>query len=605
MLDAADATEHVPPSYKADAGWMRGLIEDSLDVEDNEMTVSLEMPREHERRRNITNLVGLLQRRSRVGICIPLMAMLLLACAGDKNVVATYRGGKVTKDDLERRVMSLTEKQRAPGRGESRRDWEEKLAGEIVLERVLVSPERMTLQRGTMLRPGPWARFLVQQFKTLEGQEMVDVPDDSVAAFYERNWSRFFIPEGVKFQHVFLPFEPGDGTQEKAAARALADSVRAYAFSGTDFDELVERYSGSESRGWQGRVSMMFRGQLPACIEAVVFSLEAGEISAPVATEHGYHVIKVLERQAEELRSLEDVGPIIRRQLATEELVSRRSIYMERLNEEIPIHLNAEAFFATEPGSTVVLNVADERITKAEIAKWLEEQHLEPKDREEMEELLLAMGAEAQLYEQASRRFSDDQAILERYSARVGQVYVDSVLAQKLRMVELDEQLLEDHYEAHALRFSSPRTWSTREILIAGPEGERYDAWKRANEVVELARRGEGFADLAKKYSSSPSAADGGWLGKLTLQDTANRGPDLQKTLRALKQGEVSDPLRVDGGYLILKLETIDEPVERAFDEVKEQVREAYISKNKGQLIKELRDMLLKQTGFRYKGAEE
>jgi parvulin-like peptidyl-prolyl isomerase len=522
-----------------------------------------------------------------------------VACEVETDLVATYCGGILTEEELERRILTLPEGRRGPSEGGDVREWEERVAKQIVLERILVPEERYLPLVGTMLRPGPWRRLLAQEIIGREGTRTVEVPDDSVTSYYERNWSRFFIPEGVVFHHVFLAIDEGTTERQRARVRARADSILALARSGADFEELVERYSESESRGWQGKVGTMFRGQLPAPIEKVVYSLGEGEVGGPIATEYGYHVVKVTERKPEQYRSLEEVAPTIRHELRMAALASMREAFLVELQEEIPIRLDTEAFFGPGPDTAVVLGVAGESATRADVTELLRGLRKDQVTEEELREALMVAGREAQLYRKAlDGGLAEDPVVVERYQSWIGGALVDSLLGRKLEETEPEEDVLRSHFEEHSMRYSKPKTWRAREILITGLEGERYQAWRRANDVVERIRAGEGFPAMASELSSAPSAENGGDLGEMAIREAALRGPEFQKALFSLGVGEVSDVVRTDAGYLILKLEGISEPAERDFEEVMELVREDYVSKQRATLMEGLASERLEEVGF-------
>ena len=76
--------------------------------------------------------------------------------------------------------------------------------------------------------------------------------------------------------------------------------------------------------------------------------------------------------------------------------------------------------------------------------------------------------------------------------------------------------------------------------------------------MQEIRRRvttgGENFEKVAGEISDSPSKANGGLIGPLSVNDIA---PDLRKLIEKMKAGEVSEPIRITRGYQLLKLETI------------------------------------------------
>lgn len=88
-----------------------------------------------------------------------------------------------------------------------------------------------------------------------------------------------------------------------------------------DFSQLASKFSedpGSKANG--GNLGYMKKGQMVPEFERVAFNLRAGEISAPVKTSFGYHLIKVLERKEPQAKSFDE----IKFELAKEQLTERR-----------------------------------------------------------------------------------------------------------------------------------------------------------------------------------------------------------------------------------------------------------------------------------------
>jgi peptidyl-prolyl cis-trans isomerase SurA len=109
-----------------------------------------------------------------------------------------------------------------------------------------------------------------------------------------------------------------------------------------------------------------------------------------------------------------------------------------------------------------------------------------------------------------------------------------------------------------------------------GPENlkeEKVKTRKRAEQALELVRKGEEFKALAKKISDLPSAADGGDLGVLKLDDMA---PVMRNAVASLKPGEVSGIVETSDGYQFFKVLSEKEGSASAssYEPLKEEIRE-------------------------------
>jgi peptidyl-prolyl cis-trans isomerase SurA len=110
-----------------------------------------------------------------------------------------------------------------------------------------------------------------------------------------------FFPLKIKLRHILLPLEPGEKSVNTTIA--LLDSLRDEVYVGSDFSEFAKLYSqdpGSKSRG--GDLGFTRRGSLVSKFEEVAFTLDIGEISKPVKTAFGYHIIQPLEKQGDKVR---------------------------------------------------------------------------------------------------------------------------------------------------------------------------------------------------------------------------------------------------------------------------------------------------------------
>jgi len=110
-----------------------------------------------------------------------------------------------------------------------------------------------------------------------------------------------FFPPKIKLRHNLLPLKPGE--ESIKATLTLLDSLRNIVYAGADFSELAKVYSqdpGSKNRG--GDLGFTRRGTLVSEFEEVSFTLDIGEISNPVKTAFGYHIIQPLEKQGDKVR---------------------------------------------------------------------------------------------------------------------------------------------------------------------------------------------------------------------------------------------------------------------------------------------------------------
>jgi parvulin-like peptidyl-prolyl isomerase len=176
--------------------------------------------------------------------------------------------------------------------------------------------------------------------------------------------------------------------------------------------------------------------------------------------------------------------------------------------------------------------------------------------------------------------------------------------------VGVSEEEARSYYDAHLNEFTTPPTITLREILVAvpsSPNGINVAADDASRERAEKIRArvlaGEGFEKLATDVSEAPSKANAGLIGPISVNDLS---PDLRKTIDALKVGQISDVIRNQRGYQILKLESSTPAQTMPFEQAREQISDRvftgkrkqefqkYLEKLRGQAIIEWKNQDVK-----------
>ena len=150
------------------------------------------------------------------------------------------------------------------------------------------------------------------------------------------------------------------------------------------------------------------------------------------------------------------------------------------------------------------------------------------------------------------------------------------------------------YYETHMNEFTSAPSVTLREILVSVPTDPRGvnaaadDAAKdKAEEIRKRVASGaESFEKLAADASDSPSKANAGLIGPLSVNDIS---PELRKLIETMKPGDVSELVRTPRGYQILKLETMTKTETMTLEQAREQISErVFTDKRKAEFQKYL-----------------
>lgn len=122
-----------------------------------------------------------------------------------------------------------------------------------------------------------------------------DLSDQKIKAYFEENKSAYDGTE-IKASHILVNTQNMGTEKELAQAREKINKAKAEVDAGKDFAEVAKRYSDCPSKEQGGDLGFFERkGQMVEPFAAAAFSLKKGQVSDPIETQFGYHIIKVTE----------------------------------------------------------------------------------------------------------------------------------------------------------------------------------------------------------------------------------------------------------------------------------------------------------------------
>lgn len=154
------------------------------------------------------------------------------------------------------------------------------------------------------------AEYLSLDPETLVPDSAVSVTEEELRRFYREHREDFEQPERARVRLASLSRVPGSA--DSAAALEQAQRIRDQIVEGgADFAEMAREHSADRASGdADGDLGWFGQGEMTPAFEEAAFDLDPGEISEPVATRFGYHLIKVTEREEERVRASHILIPI-------------------------------------------------------------------------------------------------------------------------------------------------------------------------------------------------------------------------------------------------------------------------------------------------------
>lgn len=147
--------------------------------------------------------------------------------------------------------------------------------------------------------------------------DSVTVSDEEVREFFETNKNAFGENETVCASHILV----GDLSK----AEALYEKIQ----NGEDFATLAKENSTCPSSTNGGDLGYFGRGQMVKEFEDMAFSLEVGDVSKPVKTQFGYHLILLNDKKADKPKSFEDVKDELKKSLFAKK---QQEAYVAKIN---------------------------------------------------------------------------------------------------------------------------------------------------------------------------------------------------------------------------------------------------------------------------------
>lgn len=152
----------------------------------------------------------------------------------------------------------------------------------------------------------------INQFLRDLTKDITEPTEAEINHFYKKNEKDFTIPEQVHAAHVVMRPNPSNPS---VAYNEMKD-IRRMLLDGAEFNKIADEHSSCQDQG--GDLGWFAPGHMVEAFDAVVFSMNVGEISPIFLTDFGYHIATVYDKKPPELKPVENVKDEIIDRLKTD-----------------------------------------------------------------------------------------------------------------------------------------------------------------------------------------------------------------------------------------------------------------------------------------------
>ncbi|HEX7829918.1 MAG TPA: SurA N-terminal domain-containing protein [Thermoanaerobaculia bacterium] len=191
-------------------------------------------------------------------------------------------------------------------------------------------------------------RYLMADYAKIRAA--VKPTDEELRKRYDANKDAYKSPAAAHVLHILVKVDPSAPADVDAAARAKAQGLVQQLRAGGDFAGLARANSDDpSSAGNGGDMGFVSAAQTVEAFDRAIFSIPLNVISDPIRTpEYGYHIVKVVERRAESVRSFEEMKPSLMASAANDMARDMAKAEINRINATFKANkpANVEAFVA-------------------------------------------------------------------------------------------------------------------------------------------------------------------------------------------------------------------------------------------------------------------
>ena len=212
----------------------------------------------------------------------------------DNKVLATVNGCEVTEKDIQRSLLRFPQETQEYYKTEegSKQFLDQMINFELIYNYALDNDMKKDpdyIEQMKLIE-----KDLLIQIGVKNIMADVDITEEEIQKYYEENKEMFKSAETVSAKHILV-----DALEQMQEIKTEIDN-------GMSFEEAAQKYSKCPSAAQGGSLGSFTRGRMVPEFEEAAFKLEVNEISEPIKTQFGYHLIQLDEKSSEDVKSLEE-----------------------------------------------------------------------------------------------------------------------------------------------------------------------------------------------------------------------------------------------------------------------------------------------------------
>ncbi|HEY4485341.1 MAG TPA: peptidylprolyl isomerase [Nitrospiria bacterium] len=281
---------------------------------------------------------------ARIILATALTTAILAACsrsnggASPDTVLARVNNTSITEKEFKRKWSALSDSaRRVYSDAAGKKDFLDEL---IQRELLLQKARALKLDKDPAYLDhveGFGQRLLLQSVIQETVEKSIDATDAEIADYFQTHRAEFPAVEELQASHILTAGEP--------EARRLRDRIR----GGEDFRELARLHSlDAQTRNNGGSLGAVRRGRLVPEFERAAFALKSGQVSEPVRTAYGYHIIRVDSRRRFTPKDPADVRDELRRAVMGKKETSAFQALIRSLRTEARIVISDSSLAALD-----------------------------------------------------------------------------------------------------------------------------------------------------------------------------------------------------------------------------------------------------------------